>query len=80
VGDIATELLTDMPDLPWVFGDAWLDERRTAALQVPSAIVPECQNILLNPVHPDAMGFRIVRKRHFEFDHRLWLPQIRGRG
>jgi RES domain-containing protein len=80
VGDIATELLTEIPDLPCLFGDAWLNERRTAALRVPSAIVPECPNILLNPMHPDAVGFKIVRTRHFEFDRCLWLPQIRGYG
>jgi RES domain-containing protein len=33
-------------------GDEWLDARRGLALAVPSAIVPEESNYLLNPTHP----------------------------
>ena len=35
-------------------GDAWLNERSTSLLRVPSAIVPETNNYLLNPAHADA--------------------------
>src|SRR5919108_1210905 len=35
-------------------GDAWLASLRTAVLRVPSAIVPEEHNFLLNPLHSDA--------------------------
>lgn len=34
-------------------GTAWFDARRSAALVVPSAVVPHETNVLLNPLHPD---------------------------
>lgn len=55
------------------FGDDWLASGRTAALDVPSAIVPESRNLLINPAHPEARAFSIVEKRPFGFDSRLWL-------
>ncbi len=33
------------------FGDRWLSEFRTPCLVVPSVIVPESKNLLLNPQH-----------------------------
>lgn len=35
-----------------VYGDRWLAEQRSAALRVPSAIIPVESNCLLNPAHP----------------------------
>lgn len=52
-------------------GDEWLISRRTALLRVPSVIVPETFNFLLNPEHQDATGVRIVEAFDFEFDERL---------
>jgi RES domain-containing protein len=53
---------TDLPD-DWQhepappatarIGDEWLDRGLSLALQVPSVIVPEERNFLLNPAHPD---------------------------
>ena len=34
-------------------GDGWLDSSASLALAVPSVIVPEQHNFLLNPEHPD---------------------------
>jgi len=61
------------PNAPKAFGDEWLASARTAALDVPSAIVPESRNLLINPAHPEASLFSIVEKRPFGFDNRLWL-------
>lgn len=72
--DLAVEEVTAMPAAPHEFGDAWLREQRTPVLHVPSAIVPESPNLLLNPAHPAAAGARIERTRRFTFDRRLWLP------
>lgn len=74
LGDLATEEVTNMPADPAAFGDAWLREQRTAVLQVPSLIVPESSNLLVNPAHPDAARAGVVAKRRFAFDRRLWLP------
>jgi RES domain-containing protein len=54
------------------FGDEWLRTRRSAALIVPSAIVPVERNVLLNPMHP---GFARIAWTKFEaihLDTRLW--------
>lgn len=53
-------------------GTAWLTALRSAALVVPSAIIPIERNILLNPRHPDAGYARIVADEPFTFDTRLF--------
>lgn len=73
LGEAAIEEVSALPEFPQVFGDAWLNEERTPVLQVPSAIVPESPNFLINPAHAAAVGVRIVRCRGFAFDRRLWL-------
>lgn len=52
-------------------GDAWLDRGEHPVLAVPSAIVPEEFNYLINPTHPAASGLRVIRSRPFMFDSRL---------
>ena len=49
-------------------GDEWLISKRTAALIVPSAIVPIERNVLLNPSHPK---FAALSWAPFETIH-LW--------
>ena len=52
-------------------GDAWLRERRSAVLQVPSAVIETENNYLLNPEH-DAFGrIRISEAQAFALDMRL---------
>ena len=38
------------------FGDAWIRERRTAVLVVPSVVARRESNVLINPQHPDFGG------------------------
>ena len=52
-------------------GDRWLAERRALALRVPSVIVPQESNVLLNPLHPQAAGIRILEQIEFRFDPRM---------
>jgi RES domain-containing protein len=59
------------PPEPQDFGSRWLDECRTALLSVPSAIIPEEQNYLINPEHSDAARIRVIAERPFAFDPRL---------
>jgi RES domain-containing protein len=73
-GAPAIETVTALPDDPRSFGDRWLAEARTPVLRVPSFIVPESVNLLLNPAHPDAGLFAVESQRPFRFDERLWLP------
>ena len=52
-------------------GDAWAASGRTALLVVPTAIVPESENILINPAHRDAARIRVLRRTAFSWDRRL---------
>ena len=52
-------------------GAEWLESQRTALLRVPSALVPETWNYLLNPLHPEAGKIRIERVYEYPFDLRL---------
>ena len=54
------------------FGDGWLRSRRSAVLVVPSVIVPEERNILVNPGHPDAKGVTARKIRRWTYDPRLF--------
>ncbi|SFS15868.1 RES domain-containing protein [Granulicella pectinivorans] len=57
-------------------GDTWLASAETALARVPSAIVPECWNYLLNPLHPDARKMQIANASTRLYDMRLL--RIRG--
>ncbi len=52
-------------------GDAWVRERRSAVLALPSVIVPGESNYLLNPAHPGFKRINISRPEQFVFDSRL---------
>jgi RES domain-containing protein len=52
-------------------GDAWLKLRRSALARVPSAILPDTFNYLLNPLHPDALRIAIAKVHSAPLDARL---------
>jgi RES domain-containing protein len=52
-------------------GDGWLHDARTALLVVPSVIVPEESNVLINPRHADTARIRAVKARAWFYDQRL---------
>ena len=52
-------------------GDVWLNQGLTSLLRVPSAIVPETNNYLLNPAHADAARIVITLATRAVFDPRL---------
>ena len=58
-------------------GDDWLHAGATALLRVPSAIVPQAANYLLNPAHPDAVRVTIAATLRAPFDPRL-MAFLRG--
>lgn len=62
-----------LPDTDVVrrIGDAWLADRQHGFLRVPSAIVPDEFNLLMNPVHPEVSRVKIVDSRPFHYDRRL---------
>ena len=52
-------------------GSSWLTSGRTAALNVPSAVITVERNFLLNPRHPEVQRVRILSDEAFSFDTRL---------
>ena len=52
-------------------GAHWYDSGRAVGLLVPSVIVPEEHNLLLNPGHPDFERIKARPARLFRFDPRL---------
>ena len=52
-------------------GDRFVKENKTVALKLPSAVVPEEFNYLLNPAHPAFRKVKILSKRDIRFDERL---------
>lgn len=71
------ELPQDWDQLPYSgasmdFGSRWLASRSQLGLIVPSVLMPETDNLLLNPNHPAMAGVSIERVRDFSFDPRFW--------
>lgn len=52
-------------------GDEGVSANASAALEVPTAIVPGENNYLLNPTHPDFAQIRLEAPQRFVFDERL---------
>jgi RES domain-containing protein len=52
-------------------GDRWLSERRSLLLKVPSVLVPETWNVLVNPQHAEAGLLKITMMYEHAFDARL---------
>jgi RES domain-containing protein len=56
-------------------GRRWLQDRPSPVLRVPSILIPEESNYLLNPEHPRAEEIELRHPRPFTFDPRFCLPQ-----
>ncbi|WP_266160469.1 RES family NAD+ phosphorylase [Dyella silvatica] len=52
-------------------GQRWLAGKSSALLLVPSAVIPEEINVLINPAHPDAGKISAQKLRKFVYDARL---------
>ena len=53
------------------FGSAWIRASSSALLIVPSVIVPEEFNVLINPRHPDSAQISAAKLRRWLYDPRL---------
>ena len=51
-------------------GSSWLKSGRTALLTVPSVIIDEEDNVVVNPAYPDCTRIRATKVRRFLYDHR----------
>lgn len=52
-------------------GDEWLNSLKSAVLKVPSAIIPNEFNYLLNATHPNFKKIELISVNKFAFDPRL---------
>ena len=69
--DEASRELTVDPAWCRAHGDTWLQRGAGLALSVPSAVVPQEHNVILNPRHPDFGSVRVVDVAPFRFDARV---------
>jgi RES domain-containing protein len=60
----------------WI-GDQFIRNKEALLLKVPSAVVPEEQNILINPLHKDFRKIKIVSAEVLDIDERLQLNTTR---
>jgi len=80
---IKTINLRDLPD-NWAdfdqmratqqIGEKWIKENETAILRVPSSIINEEVNYLLNLDHQDFKLIRLIKSQPFIFDKRIKQP------
>ncbi|HOY42729.1 MAG TPA: RES family NAD+ phosphorylase [Chitinophagales bacterium] len=54
-------------------GDKWIKSQTSLILKVPSVIIPEEFNYLINPLHKDFHKVKIKETKLFRFDDRLVL-------
>ena len=71
-----SELPEDWQALPALddtrrLGTEWAKARKSLALAVPSVVLPQELNLLINPLHPDVSQVRIGAPEPFSFDTRL---------
>ena len=59
------------------FGTRWARENRSLALYVPSVLVPEERNALLNPGHAEFAAVKLAVQRDFRFDSRMFAGVAR---
>src|SRR5262245_18710718 len=55
-------------------GDAWIKAATSLALRVPSVVIPQQPNFLINPRHADFSSLTLGAPELFRFDARL-LPR-----
>lgn len=59
------------PDILKAFGNRFIADHKYLMLKVPSVLVPDESNYLINPAHPDFKQIRILVKSKIRFDERL---------
>ncbi|HEY1872027.1 MAG TPA: RES family NAD+ phosphorylase [Chitinophagaceae bacterium] len=52
-------------------GDHFLEEQKDLILRVPSVLMPEEHNYVINPLHPTMKQVKIIHQRQIEFNDRM---------
>jgi RES domain-containing protein len=58
-----------------LLGDIFVREQKAAILKVPSSIVADEFNYLINPLHPQSALIKVIESRPLVFDGRLHLTK-----
>ena len=72
----------DVPDTPGLIGEAngqastafggdWLRTGQQLGLVLPSVVMPQARNLLLNPLHPAMAQVALAHQEPFQLDQRL---------
>jgi RES domain-containing protein len=60
------------PDFTRDLGTRWVHEGKSAILRVPSAVIQDEYNLVINPDHPDFGKITAGDARPFSLDDRVW--------
>ena len=52
-------------------GQKWIEQAKYSILKIPSTVIREEYNFLINPAHPDFSAIEFGEPQRFEFDERL---------
>ncbi|TAM98574.1 MAG: RES domain-containing protein [Chitinophagaceae bacterium] len=52
-------------------GDQWLKESKYCVFQVPSVVIPQEWNYIINPAHPEAKDIMIIKTENLVLDERF---------
>ena len=63
------------PDKLASIGTDWLKSKSSLLLEIPSAVLAQEVNILINPLHNDMQYVRIAKIEEFSFDPRLLVAK-----
>jgi len=55
------------------FGTTWARENRSLVLYIPSVLVPEERNAVVNPDHGEFAAVKMAIEREFHYDGRMYL-------
>ena len=60
------------PATTQIIGDQFIGHNKYCVLQIPSAVTQGDYNMLINPNHPDFKRIKIIIKKKFPFDKRIF--------
>lgn len=60
-------------NLTQLIGDGFLQSQSSVIMEVPSAVVPEESNLLINPLHQDFARIKLIQSTSYHLDKRLLI-------
>jgi RES domain-containing protein len=63
--------LSPPPESTQKIGSEWAKAKKSLVLKVPSSVIPDEHNYLINPLHPAATSLKTGKAEKFNFDTRI---------